>query len=801
MIKTLVVRGNMLLLLSILSVQLWGQNIPANYYKEAEGQKKAELKTALHHIIKSANVLSYGSGAGKTWSGFSQVDVNEDGYYVDMYSLNNVKVNGTSAGSGMNIEHSFAKSWWGGTKNQAYKDIQQLRPSNSGANSSKGSWPMAVVDGKKTYDNGSIKVGKSSSRSGGEISAWEPSDEYKGDFARIYMYMVTCYEDFDQLWKGNSVNQLDNNKYPVFEPWTVQLLLDWCRQDPVSDWEIQRNDKVYGIQGNRNPYVDYAELAEYVWGDKTEEAWYPGGSTDPAINSPRNNSLVDMGATAINKPISKVVNVRAYNLTEDLALSITGNGFSISTTKVTKEEASGGKDVTVTYSSAEAASVTGTLTLTSGDLTTVVTLNAVAVDGIPAMPAKNVNTTSFIACWTDVLGGQYDLHVFTDDGTTLLQGYPVKVEAAKGEYAVADLDPETDYYYQLSQGSILSNKVKVTTATPVPVLSVSLPDGDLDFVAIPGEQSKAKRVEVHAEYLKNNIEVSIEAPFEISLNNESWSTYLNLGKEGGEVIYVRMPVSDVTVRYEATLSLNVADIEEPEELDITGVVEMQKSFFEDFEKGKKGGYTFGQVECTMGEWTMDDAGLFGQANYDRFRGTQAVRMGKNKASGSYICTTEPRVKGIGSVSFYAGVSGTDAEATVEVSYSVDGNVTWVSVETFTIPKGTTPTQYFCNVNVSQPATIRFEKKSGGRFNIDDIVMGDYIPTSIDKEAALPAFEYYIRDGKIILAINAPNKVSVYTLEGVKVYDNLLPVGITKITLPKGNYVLRCGEENRKILVF
>ena len=95
---------------------------------------------------------------------------------------------------------------------------------------------MAIVDGKTTYDNGVIKVGKSSSRPGGEITAWEPSDQYKGDFARIYMYMVTCYENFSEKWTGNSVNQLDNNTYPVFENWTIKMLLEWCEKDPVDDW-------------------------------------------------------------------------------------------------------------------------------------------------------------------------------------------------------------------------------------------------------------------------------------------------------------------------------------------------------------------------------------------------------------------------------------------------------------------------------------------------------------------------------------------------------------------------------------
>ena len=51
------------------------------------------------------------------------------------------------------------------------------------------------------------------------------------------------------------------------KPWAIKLLLQWSRQDPVSEKERTRNEKVYAIQGNRNPFIDYPELVEYIWGD------------------------------------------------------------------------------------------------------------------------------------------------------------------------------------------------------------------------------------------------------------------------------------------------------------------------------------------------------------------------------------------------------------------------------------------------------------------------------------------------------------------------------------------------------
>ena len=112
--------------------------IPAGYYSSADGKSNKELKTSLHSIIKVGTRLGYGSGNGKTWSGFEKVDKRPNGYVWDMYSTNYTISFPGNGGvpSGMNIEHSVAKSWWGGSNNDAYKDLYHLNPSNTAANSS-----------------------------------------------------------------------------------------------------------------------------------------------------------------------------------------------------------------------------------------------------------------------------------------------------------------------------------------------------------------------------------------------------------------------------------------------------------------------------------------------------------------------------------------------------------------------------------------------------------------------------------------------------------------------------------------
>lgn len=256
-------------------VQLSATTFPDGYYDKASGKNKAALKAALHNIIRTASVLGYGGGDGRTWSGFYITDRTADNYCIDRYSSNRRQFTTVNrAPEGMNIEHSFAKSWWGGSEVQAYFDLFNLMPSDSEANSKKSNYAMGEVTRNVSYDNGSIKIGNCN-----EVSnkVWEPEDKWKGDFARTYMYMVTCYSDL--IWRSNGLDQLDNNEWPTFKDWTTEMLLRWSRQDPVDDIEIARNEAVYSIQGNRNPFVDFPNLCEYVWGDSVDYAFTIEGAT------------------------------------------------------------------------------------------------------------------------------------------------------------------------------------------------------------------------------------------------------------------------------------------------------------------------------------------------------------------------------------------------------------------------------------------------------------------------------------------------------------------------------------------
>ncbi len=284
-----------LFLLSIIAVALLAraEEMPAGYYDAVQGTKDSVLKTTLHNIIQGDTVIRYAYGpnqyhstskAGEwqkgdlkaygTWWGFATTDVQSDGSIWDMYSNNKryLPIKGGSA-AGMDIEHCFPKSWWGGDDNDAYKDLYHLNPSDHSANGQKNNYPPGYCTRGDKFDNGSFRVDSKSACQYGNFFCWEPCDEYKGDFARAYFYIATAYEDYTWVETATTTyNAMTNTDYHEFTPWLQEVLLQWHRNDPVSEKEIERLNAVSSIQHNRNPYIEYPELVEYIWGNKQGEA-------------------------------------------------------------------------------------------------------------------------------------------------------------------------------------------------------------------------------------------------------------------------------------------------------------------------------------------------------------------------------------------------------------------------------------------------------------------------------------------------------------------------------------------------
>ena len=256
-----------------------------SYYATIEGLTKVQLKRALHDIIQPQYTLSYGSGEDHTWQGFWQTDRMADNQVYDRYSNEQRYFNPedtTASISGIDIEHVWAKSWFGGSLSVTpARDLFNLLPSDYSANRSKSNNPIGVVTQKPAgFDNGSAKRGTSTVTYPGEtVNVWEPADKWKGDFARIYFYMATCYWDIkddegNSLWGEESLRTLDGSEWPTLLSNVSSLMLQWARQDPVDSIEIKRNDAVFRIQGNRNPFIDLPSLSEYIWGTMMDSAFY-----------------------------------------------------------------------------------------------------------------------------------------------------------------------------------------------------------------------------------------------------------------------------------------------------------------------------------------------------------------------------------------------------------------------------------------------------------------------------------------------------------------------------------------------
>lgn len=260
---------------------LAGAQIPQGYYSSAKGSEGRALKTVLFHIISSHTERSY----SQLWEDFKTTDVRDDGKIWDMYSNATDYTPGGSAqganykaeGDSYNREHSFPKSWFNDAK-PMYTDLFHLYPTDGYVNNRRSNYPFGETEGERYQSAGGFSKLGNCTVAGYSGIVFEPADEYKGDFARTYFYMATAYEDCIATWNSD---MLAGNQYPAYADWALTMLLRWAQQDPVSEKERNRNEAVYSIQHNRNPYIDFPGLEQYVWGDRTTTAFDPDNYQEP----------------------------------------------------------------------------------------------------------------------------------------------------------------------------------------------------------------------------------------------------------------------------------------------------------------------------------------------------------------------------------------------------------------------------------------------------------------------------------------------------------------------------------------
>lgn len=243
---------------------------PAYYYNIADGKSGYQLRIALFNIIKNHNQQSYSS----LWEHFRQTDAKNDGTVWDMYSDNpdgnsaysytfaNQCGNYNSEGDCFNREHSVPKSWFD-DQYPMYTDLFHLYPTDGYVNNKRSNFPFGEVENATWTSTNGSKLGLNSTN-GYSGTVFEPIDAYKGDFARTLFYMATRYMDKD-------LSQTESSAFigSDLKPWALEIMLQWHIDDPVSEKEIERNNAVYEIQGNRNPFIDFPDLVEKIFGSDT----------------------------------------------------------------------------------------------------------------------------------------------------------------------------------------------------------------------------------------------------------------------------------------------------------------------------------------------------------------------------------------------------------------------------------------------------------------------------------------------------------------------------------------------------
>jgi hypothetical protein len=340
--------------------------------------------------------------------------------------------------------------------NAAYTDINHLYPSDADANMAKSNYPLGVV-GNTTFDNGVSRVGPNTFPGySTDAMVFEPDDAYKGDFARTYFYMVTCYQNLN--WRYTYM--VDQNTYPTLKSWAIQMLMAWHRQDPVSTKEVNRNEAVFKIQNNRNPFIDYPELAEYLWGNATSRSFTLDVASSPVLSTPTNETELVFGPTILGNTKQRTLYVKGVSLNSPLSVFVEQindyTQFKSSVKVVSAAQGNNGYQLSMSYIPTTAGDHTASLLIYDGGIQGSVKVNmrakAIPVDSLLpplVLPASNLGANGFTANWQpSPYAESYRLNLYTLEGSTLslVTAYDSLPET---ETEVIGLNPGQTYVYTL----------------------------------------------------------------------------------------------------------------------------------------------------------------------------------------------------------------------------------------------------------------------------------------------------------------------------------------------------------------
>lgn len=259
----------LLTLVSLFGFGFLSAQIPSGYYNSAQGLEGENLREALRSIITSGHSSnSYDDlyyyyettdnfGSNKVWDMYS-MDENGNADYYYYFNSGQECGNYQIEGDCYNREHSVPQSWFN-SNYPMQADLFIVVPSDGKVNGQRSNHPYGETDDPSWTSTNGSKQG-SCSYPGYSETIFEPIDAYKGDFARGYFYAATRYKNQISGWNGDSFSGDD------LSGWTASMLMEWHELDPVSQKEIDRNNAIHDIQGNRNPFIDHPEFVECIWG-------------------------------------------------------------------------------------------------------------------------------------------------------------------------------------------------------------------------------------------------------------------------------------------------------------------------------------------------------------------------------------------------------------------------------------------------------------------------------------------------------------------------------------------------------
>jgi endonuclease I len=219
------------------------------YYASIQGVSDANLKTTLTSTLRSilnvSNLLPSNVNYGNARTAIPQFDQdpnpNNSNNVILVYSQTSV-TGLWDGGVTWNREHVFPQSLMGvdTDNNDRHKgaDFHNLKPESPSVNTSRGNKYFAETTTTASY---------------------APPFVVRGDIARILFYMVT-------MWPELSLVDVVSGDPAIYTIGQLSLFVKWHLEDPVDAFEDNRNEVIYGLQGNRNPFVDHEELVCRIWG-------------------------------------------------------------------------------------------------------------------------------------------------------------------------------------------------------------------------------------------------------------------------------------------------------------------------------------------------------------------------------------------------------------------------------------------------------------------------------------------------------------------------------------------------------